>query len=188
MAAILTRFPVGVTLSAMFRIACVTFSLALCVSTRAAEPARYAFQPNTPAPGQGVIRVTGVGLSGRAAAPGQARLMAERAAVLDAYRNLALALGQGSQMVTEGRRYITASGYVVGAEIVQTRYYPGGRVEVDMTLPVRHPPSAPPIEPPPRPGEPPQLVEKQKREISEDEWLKLYKEPQPKTLPGKEKI
>ena len=180
MLAILTRFSVGVTLAAMFRTVCATVCFVLAVSGWAAEPPRYAFEPNTPAPCQGVIHVTGMGLSGHAGSRGQMRLMAERAAVVDAYRNLALALGQGTQVVTDGRRYITASGYIVGAHIVQTRYYPSGRVEVDMALEVRHPPSAPAIEPPPRPADPPQQVEKQKRQITEEEWLKLYQLPQEK--------
>ncbi len=179
MAAILTQFSVGVTLAAVFKTACAAMVFVLTASGWAAEAPPYAFQPNTPAPGQGTICVTGTGLAGRAGSRGQMRLMAERAAVVDAYRNLALALGQGTRVVADGRRYITTSGYIVGAQVVQTRYYPGGKVEVDMALEVRHPPSAPAIEPPPRPAEPPpQQVEKQKRQITEEEWLKLYKKPQ----------
>lgn len=151
----------------------------LCATTgRAADPAPYAFQPNTPASGHGIIRVTGVGLPPRIyATRAQLHLMAERAAVVSAYRNLTLALGHGSQIVTDSSRYITASGYVQGAQIAQTRYYPDGRVEVDMTLAVEHPPSAPAIEPPPPPRQPPQKVETQKRQISEKEWLELYSKP-----------
>jgi len=165
----------------MFRAACAAVVCILSASGWAAESVAYTFQPNTTRPGHGTIRVTGTGLAGRTNSAGLARLMAERAAVVDAYRNLALALGQGREVIAEGRRYVTASGYVVGAHIVQTRYYPGGRVEVDMEMEVPHPPAAPPIEPPPRPAEPaPQRVEKQQRQISEEEWLKLYKQPQEK--------
>jgi len=153
--------------------------LFLCgVPTTAADASPYAFQPNTPMPGHGVVRVTGVGLPPRIyATRGQLHLMAERAAVVSAYRNLALALGQGSQVVADGSRYITVSGYVQGAQVAQTRYYSDGRVEVDMTLAVEHSPSAPAIEPPPAMGAPPVKTEKQKRQISEKEWLELYRQP-----------
>jgi len=138
----------------------------------------FGFQPNTPSPGHGVIRVTGVGLPPRIyAARGQLHLMAERAAIVSAYRNMALALGQGSQIVTDGTRYVTASGFIRDAQIAQTRYYPDGRVEVDLTLAVEHPASAPAIEPPPPPLQTPQKIEAQKRQISEKEWLELYKQP-----------
>ncbi len=155
----------------------VVFLLCAIMATAADAPP-YAFQPNTPSPGSGVVRVTGVGLPpGAYAARGQQRLMAERAAIVSAYRNLALALGQGSQIGADGTRYMTVSGYVQGAQITQTRYYPDGRVEVDLTLEVQHPPSAPAIEPPPMPRPPPQKVETQKRQISEKEWLELYRQP-----------
>ena len=124
-----------------------------------------------------MIRVTGVGLPPRAYGPrGQLHLMAERAAIVAAYRNLALALGKASQVVADGSRYMTVSGYVQGAQITQTRYYPDGHVEVDMTLAVEHRPSMTLIEPPP-PGRTPQKVETRKRQISETEWLELYKQP-----------
>lgn len=151
----------------------------LCaIMATAADAPPYAFQPNTPAPGSGVVCVTGVGLPPRTdVSRGHLRLMAERAAVVSAYRNLALALGQGSQIGADSARYLTVSGYVQGAQITQTRYYPDGRVEVDMTLAVQHPPSAPAIEPPPLPRPPPQRVETQRRQISEKEWLELYRQP-----------
>ncbi|MCX6897819.1 MAG: hypothetical protein NT105_03890 [Verrucomicrobia bacterium] len=156
----------------------------LCVAmAMAADAPPFAFQPNTPAPGHGVVHVTGVGLPPRIYGPrGQMHLMAERAAVVSAYRNLALALGQGSLIVADGSRYITTSGYVQGAQITQTRYYPDGRVEVDMTLAVEHPPVAPAIMPPSPPLQPPQKVETQKRQISEKEWLELYKQPKENKL------
>ena len=151
----------------------------LSVATGWADAPVFGFQPNTPSPGHGVIRATGVGLpSPTAVSRAQQRLMAERAAILTAYRNLALALGQGSQVVTDGGRYLAASGYIQGAQITQTRYYPDGHVEVDVTLAVEHPPAAPAIVPPPPPPlVKPQKTEMQKRQISEKEWLELYKEP-----------
>jgi len=159
-------------------------TLFLCaVMAMAANVPPYAFQPNTPTPGHGFIRVTGVGLPPRIyATPAQLHLMAERAAVVSAYRNLALVLGQGSQIVADGSRYLTVSGYVQGAQITQTRYYSDGRVEVDMTLAVEHPPVVPAIMPPPPPPQPPQKVETQKRQISEKEWLELYKQPKENKL------
>lgn len=154
-------------------------ALFLCaMAVMAADATPFAFQPNTPTPGCGVVRVTGVGLPPRIyATRAQLHLMAERAAVVSAYRNLTLALGQGSQVVANGSRYVTASGYVLGARLAQTRYYSDGRVEVDMTLAVEHPPTAPAIEPPPPMGAPPLKTEKQRRQISEKEWLELYKQP-----------
>jgi hypothetical protein len=153
--------------------------LFLCATAAvAAGTPAFAFQPNMPTPGNGVVRVTGVGLPPRIYATRvQLHLMTERAAVVSAYRNLALALGQGSQVVADGSRYVTASGYVRGAQVTQTRYYPDGRVEVDMTLTVEHPPSAPAIEPPPPMDAPPLKTENRRRQISEEEWLELYKQP-----------
>jgi hypothetical protein len=151
----------------------------LCAATAwTADAPAFGFQPNIPSPGRGVVRTTGVGLPPRMVATrGQLHLMAERAAIVAAYRNLALALGQGSQVVVDGTRYVTASGFIRGAQIAQTRYYPDGHVEVDVTLAVEHPPAAPAIEPPPPPVETPRKVETQKRQISEKEWLELYKQP-----------
>ncbi len=154
-------------------------ALFLCAAVAmSADVPLFAFQPNTPTPGQGMVRVTGVGLPPRIHGPrGQLNLMAERAAVVSAYRNLALALGQGAQIVAGGLRYVAVSGYVQGAQIAQTRYYPDGRVEVDMTLAVEHPPSAAAIEPPSPPRQTPHKVETQKRQISEKEWLEIYRQP-----------
>ncbi|MCX7825285.1 MAG: hypothetical protein N2689_06970 [Verrucomicrobiae bacterium] len=164
----------------------VVFLLLAAIIGWAADGAGYAFRPNTPVPGQGVVYATGVGLPRANAPRGQARLMAERAAVVSAYRNLALALGQGTQVVSNGTRYITSSGYIPGAQIVQTRYYSDGRVEVDITLAVQHPPSAPAIEPPPAPSRA-EVVKTQKREITEKEWLELYRQPKEQSQKPKEK-
>jgi len=163
------------------------FFFLVTITGWAADGAGYAFQPNTPASGQGIVRVTGVGLPRANVPRGQARLMAERAAVVTAYRNLALALGQGTQVVTDGTRYVTSSGYIRGAQIVQTRYYSDGRVEVDMTLAVQHPPSAPAIEPPPAPQSRAAEVKTQKRQITEKEWLELYEQPKEHSSKPKEK-
>lgn len=157
--------------------AAALFFLGMATGGTADAPA-FGFQPNTPSPGHGVIRVTGVGLPPRIyAPPAQQRLMAERAAIVTAYRHLALALGQGSQVVTDGMRYVTASGFIQGAQIIQTRYYPDGHVEVDVRLAVEHPPGALAIAPPPPLLEKPQKTETQKKQISEKEWLELYKQP-----------
>lgn len=153
-------------------------ALLLCAAFAwTADAPPYQFQPNIPSPGHGVVSATGVGLPPRmVASSAQLHLMAERAAVVSAYRNMALALGQGTQIVTDGTRYVTTSGFIRGAQITQTRYYPDGHVEVDVTLAVEHPPMAPAIVPPPPPAEIPQKVETQKRQISEKEWLELYKQ------------
>lgn len=75
--------------------------------------------------------------------PAQARLLAERAAKLDAYRNL-LEQAYGVRITTDTsvRDFITQNdsirtrvdGYVQGARVTGTRYEPDGAVQVDMEI------------------------------------------------------
>jgi len=73
----------------------------------------------------------------------QARLMTERAAKLDAYRNLLEeAYGVAIQSNTSVRDFITQSdtirarveAYIKGAKVVDTRYLDDGGVEVEMEI------------------------------------------------------
>lgn len=75
--------------------------------------------------------------------PAQARLLAERAAKLDAYRNLLeQAYGVRISTDTSVRDFITQNdsirtrvdGYVQGARVTETRYEPDGAVQVSMEI------------------------------------------------------
>ncbi len=83
-----------------------------------------------------VIRATGEGLQPPGQAGTQARLMARRAAIVDGYRKLATMRGKVVSSITGKDYYESASAFIKGAEVIETRYYYDGRVEVDMELPV----------------------------------------------------
>jgi len=77
----------------------------------------------------------------------QARLMAERAAKLDAYRNLLeQAYGVIIHSNTSVRDFVTQSdtirarveAYIKGAKVIDTRYLSDGSVEVEMELVLGH--------------------------------------------------
>jgi hypothetical protein len=79
----------------------------------------------------------------KAVNPAQARLMTERAAKLDAYRNLLeQAYGVNIESKTTVRDFITQNdtirakveAYIKGAKIVDTRYLDDGGVEVEMEI------------------------------------------------------
>jgi len=95
---------------------------------------------------QGILTVTGTGSFQPGLPAGQSRLMAQRAALADGYRQLAAAT-QGVQVFSE----TTVRNFVVESELVrlqvsavlkgakqtgQTRYFSDGTVEVDVALPV----------------------------------------------------
>lgn len=65
-----------------------------------------------------------------------ARLLAKRAAMVDAYRVLASTLNGINGCVSGGSGYFTVSGYIQGAEVKEVRYYKDGRTEVVLILPV----------------------------------------------------
>jgi hypothetical protein len=105
-------------------------------------------QPTAPPP-QGewapiTIRATGGGAPpGRATNPAQARLMAERAAKMDAYRNLLeQAYGVNISSSSTVRNFITQNdvirsrveAYIRGAKVIDTRMLDDGGVEVEMEV------------------------------------------------------
>lgn len=83
------------------------------------------------------IVVTGKGYSpNRDISPTQKRLLAQRAATVDAYRVLASTVKGISGYVVDGNGYVVTSGFVRGAELSNVRYFANGKVEVDLLLPV----------------------------------------------------
>lgn len=68
--------------------------------------------------------------------PVQKRLLAQRAATIDAYRAMSSTIRGVSGYIVNGTGYVTTSGFVRGAELSNARYFPNGKVEVDLTLPV----------------------------------------------------
>lgn len=90
------------------------------------------------------IRATGAGVPPpRAVNPAQARLMAERAAKVDALRNLLeQAYGVNISSASSVRDFVLQSdsirarvdAYIRGAEVVDKRYLSDGTVEVDMEV------------------------------------------------------
>jgi hypothetical protein len=66
----------------------------------------------------------------------QKRLLAQRAATVDAYRALASAINGISGYVANGTGYLNTSGYVKGAQVQDVRYYTSGKVEVEVVAPV----------------------------------------------------
>lgn len=64
------------------------------------------------------------------------RLLARRAAVVDAYRILSSILNGVSGSIAGGEGVLHTSGFIKGAEIKGVRYLPDGKVEVDLVLPV----------------------------------------------------
>jgi hypothetical protein len=90
------------------------------------------------------IRATGGGAPpARAANPAQARLMAERAAKMDAYRNLLeQAYGVNIRSNTTVRNFATQNdvirsrveAYIRGAKVLDTRHLEDGGVEVEMEV------------------------------------------------------
>lgn len=66
----------------------------------------------------------------------QRKLLAKRAAVLDAYRNLSAKLSGMSSRVQNGTGCFNTSGYIKGAEIRKVRYYCNGMVEVELVMPI----------------------------------------------------
>lgn len=80
------------------------------------------------------IQVTGTGRVAGDLSSTQARLLAKRAAVVDGYRKLAVVLNNTSEIISKDSFYITADGFIKGAQILNTRFLIDGTVEVDLGL------------------------------------------------------
>jgi hypothetical protein len=126
------------------------------------------------------IRVTGRGHAPRRAmSDSQSRLMAKRAAMVEAYKNMAKALGKLETRVVDGTGYESVSGFIEGIELKETRYYPNRDVEVDIELvaPIQSQSEEPQSSQSSEGNlkrEKPILIEKGGARISESEWKKIF--------------
>jgi hypothetical protein len=105
----------------------------MCICAGAPTGGRvFAESPKT------VLHVTGLGKQpeGVHFSEAQKKLMAKRAAMLEAYKKLAGALGEAHSDIADGRGTSRVSGYIKGARLVEARYYDNGDVEVDVDAPV----------------------------------------------------
>ena len=84
------------------------------------------------------ISVTGIGFPPRRkGSPSQKRLLAKRAATVDAYRVLAATLnGVSGYIKGGGEGCIQISGYIKGAAVTEIREFADGKVEVNLSLPI----------------------------------------------------
>lgn len=84
------------------------------------------------------ISVTGTGYPPRRkVSPSQKRLLAKRAATVDAYRVLAATLnGVSGYIKGGGEGYLLVSGYIKGAAVTEIKEFADGKVEVKLSLPV----------------------------------------------------
>ena len=85
---------------------------------------------------KGRVLVTGIGYppnKSGISAP-QVKLLAKRAAIIVAYNELLSAVKDISLDFFPKERYLLKSGYIRGAQLLETRYYGDGSVEVDVGL------------------------------------------------------
>lgn len=87
-------------------------------------------------PTTGLLEVTGVGQAPQGKGKAQARLLAERAAKVRAYRHLMRALDRLEPLLDKGTGVVSDTGFIRGAKIVEKSYLPGGRVKVKIALDV----------------------------------------------------
>ena len=149
----------------------VAAALAAACATGALDPLPAPDAAVTPG-ATGRLRTTGRGrMPRRAGSEAQLRLMAKRAAVVEAYKNAARDLGQARSTVAGGTGSETVCGFIRGVELIETRYYRDGGVEVDVefTVPAPLPPAAS-MDVPPGCAEGLFLVEKGGGPMREEEW------------------
>lgn len=155
-----------------------TIIVAAALATACATGAAHALDP-LPAPdvavtpgATGRLKTTGRGrMPRRAGSEAQLRLMAKRAAVVEAYKNVARDLGQARSIVAGGTGSETVCGFIRGVELIETRYYRDGDVEVDVEFTVPAPlPPADSMDVAPGCAEGLLLVEKGGGPMREEEW------------------
>lgn len=130
------------------------------------------------------ITATGIGYPPkRKISVAQKRLLAKRAATIDAYRTLAATVRGVEGYIIKGSGYIQTSGYIGGVSVTQVREFADGKVEVDLSLPVSFVGYEAggkvtwdkTIANIGKKGYPVYYLKQPKREISEEEWLELTK-------------
>jgi hypothetical protein len=102
-----------------------------------AEPQRTCFVSYDSTERGITVHATGVGFEPRRAAlsPAQKRLMAQRAALVNGYRNILSATRHFPRPSDRFPfRLEQSSGFLKGVEIENTRFYSQGKVEVDLKL------------------------------------------------------
>jgi hypothetical protein len=156
----------------------IVFCVSLIGQPRGEQPGPDQQRQAEPAAAR--LRVTGRGHPPqRAMSESQSRIMAKRAAMLEAFKNMAKALGKVQTHLTEGTGHESVNGFIKGMELMETRYYPNKDVEVDIELAIQaqdHPEGVRPS--PAMEGacakEKPILIEKGGGRISVSEWKKIF--------------
>jgi hypothetical protein len=87
----------------------------------------------------GILRVTGKGFPPNHSGlnSDQAKILAQRAAIVDSYRNMVKLIQDENAYLVDGNGLLQFQGFVQGAQVVETRYLNDQSVEVDLVLPVR---------------------------------------------------
>ena len=85
-------------------------------------------------PCSAILEATGVGKAPRGRSPAQARLLAERAAKVQAYRNLIRSVDRLSPLIQGEAGIVASTGFIHGVKVVEKIYLPGGRVKIRMIM------------------------------------------------------
>ena len=126
----------------------------------------------------GILEAHGIGKAPRGRSRAQARLLAERAAKVQAYRNLLKAVDRLNPILVNGAGLVSQTGYIRGAKFVEKQYRPSGEVEVKAVLDVSFmnqdmPCSVWMERKIVSTGYSVVIVETQDREITERDWIEL---------------